>query len=445
MIKKISILGSGESGTGTAILANKLGMDVFLSDLGIIKDSYVSEINELNIDWEQGKHSTARILDSDVIVKSPGIPNTASIVKEALSKNIPVISEMEFAQPHSKAKVIGVTGTNGKTTTTTLIHHLLESNGMSVNMAGNIGLSYARQVADLDPDYFVLELSSFQLDDCKTFKVDIAILLNISPDHLDRYDNSLAKYAASKFKITQNQTASDVLIYCLDDKTIQKYWPKDLIESQLIPFSLLDKVETGAWLKNESIELNIKNKIQHIPMKNITIKGKHNTHNSMAAGVVASLLDLKNDQIKESFLSFSTIEHRLEFVGKIQGVKYINDSKATNVNSAWYALESMTNDTIWIAGGVDKGNDYTDLKPLVREKVRMIICLGLDNTKIHEAFQEDVEMIINVGTAQEAVHVANRMTKNGENVLLSPACASFDLFDDFQDRGRQFKRAVLNL
>ncbi|MDA8896180.1 UDP-N-acetylmuramoyl-L-alanine--D-glutamate ligase [Bacteroidia bacterium] len=445
MIKKISILGSGESGTGTAILANKLGMDVFLSDLGIIKDSYVSEINELNIDWEQGKHSTARILDSDVIVKSPGIPNTASIVKEALSKNIPVISEMEFAQPHSKAKVIGITGTNGKTTTTTLIHHLLESNGMSVKMAGNIGLSYARQVADLDPDYFVLELSSFQLDDCKTFKVDIAILLNISPDHLDRYDNSLAKYAASKFKITQNQTASDVLIYCLDDKTIQKYWPKDSIESQLIPFSLLDKVETGAWLKNESIELNIKNKIQHIPMKNITIKGKHNTHNSMAAGVVASLLDLKNDQIKESFLSFSTIEHRLEFVGKIQGVKYINDSKATNVNSAWYALESMTNDTIWIAGGVDKGNDYTDLKPLVRDKVRMIVCLGLDNSKIHEAFQEDVEMIINVGTAQEAVHVANRMSKNGENVLLSPACASFDLFDDYQDRGRQFKRAVLNL
>lgn len=438
-------MGSGESGTGTAILANKLGMDVFVSDLGTIKDAYINEIKELNIDWEQGKHSVARILDSDVIVKSPGIPNTASIVKEALSKNIPVISEMEFAQPHSKAKVIGVTGTNGKTTTTTLIHHLLESNGMSVNMAGNIGLSYARQVADLDPDYFVLELSSFQLDDCKTFKVDIAILLNISPDHLDRYDNSLAKYAASKFKITQNQTASDVFIYCLDDKTIQKYWPKDSIKSTLIPFSLSEEVQTGAWLKNESIELNIKNKTQHIPMKNITIKGKHNTHNSMAAGVVASLLDLKNDQIKESFLSFSTIEHRLEFVGKIQGVKYINDSKATNVNSAWYALESMTTDTIWIAGGVDKGNDYTDLKPLVREKVRMIICLGLDNTKIHEAFQEDVEMIINVRTAQEAVHVANRMTKNGENVLLSPACASFDLFDDFQDRGRQFKRAVLNL
>ena len=438
-------MGSGESGTGTAILANKLGMDVFVSDLGTIKDAYINEIKELNIDWEQGKHSVARILDSDVIVKSPGIPNTASIVKEALSKNIPVISEMEFAQPHSKAKVIGVTGTNGKTTTTTLIHHLLESNGMSVNMAGNIGLSYARQVADLDRDYFVLELSSFQLDDCKTFKVDIAILLNISPDHLDRYDNSLAKYAASKFKITQNQTASDVFIYCLDDKTIQKYWPKDSIKSTLIPFSLSEEVQTGAWLKNESIELNIKNKTQHIPMKNITIKGKHNTHNSMAAGVVASLLDLKNDQIKESFLSFSTIEHRLEFVGKIQGVKYINDSKATNVNSAWYALESMTTDTIWIAGGVDKGNDYTDLKPLVREKVRMIICLGLDNSKIHEAFQEDVEMIINVGTAQEAVHVANRMTKNGENVLLSPACASFDLFDDFQDRGRQFKRAVLNL
>lgn len=438
-------MGSGESGTGTAILANKLGMDVFVSDLGIIKDAYVNEINKLNIDWEQGKHSTTRILESDVIVKSPGIPNSSSIVKEALSKNIPVISEMEFAQPHSKAKVIGITGTNGKTTTTALIHHLLESNGKSVKMAGNIGISYARQVADVDPDYFVLELSSFQLDDCKTFKVDIAILLNISPDHLDRYDNSLAKYAASKFKITQNQTASDVLIYCLDDKTIQKYWPKDSIQSQLIPFSILKKVETGAWLRNESIELNIKNKTQHIPMKNITIKGKHNTHNSMAAGVVASLLDLKNDQIKESFLSFSTIEHRLEFVGKIQGVKYINDSKATNVNSAWYALESMTNDTIWIAGGVDKGNDYTDLKPLVREKVRMIICLGLDNSKIHEAFQEDVEMIINVGTAQEAVHVANRMSKNGENVLLSPACASFDLFNDYQDRGRQFKRAVLNL
>ena len=438
-------MGSGESGTGTAILANKLGMEVFLSDFGTIKETYASEIKALNIDWEQGKHTTDRILDADVIVKSPGIPNTAKIVEDALSQNIPVISEMEFAQPHSKAKVIGITGTNGKTTTTSLIHHILEDNGLNVKMGGNIGHSYARQIADSDPDYFVLELSSFQLDDCQNFKVDIAVLLNITPDHLDRYNNSLAQYAQSKFRITQNQTKSDVFIYCQDDENIQKYWPKKDIQSTLLPFSQEQSLTQGAWLMDDNIEIKVKNKIQHIHMKNTTIKGKHNTYNSMAAGVVASLLDLKNEKIKESFLSFSTIEHRLEFVGKIQGVKFINDSKATNVNSAWYALESMTNDTIWIAGGVDKGNDYTDLKPLVKEKVRMIICLGLDNSKIHEAFQEDVEMIINVGSAKEAVHVANRMSVQGENVLLSPACASFDLFEDYQDRGRQFKRAVLDL
>lgn len=444
MIKKISILGSGESGTGTAILAKKLGMEIFLSDRGAINTKYKKEIEDLGINYEEGTHSETKILNADIIVKSPGIPNTIPIIQKALKLKIPVIGEMEFAQPYSTAKVIGVTGTNGKTTTTALIHHVLSTNGIDAKLGGNIGISYARQIAEKDPDYFVLELSSFQLDDCHKFKADIAVLLNITPDHLDRYNNSLAEYAKSKFRISQNQSINDAFIYSLDDENIKKYWP-NVIQSELYPISLKQEVDQGSWLTDNTIQLKVKKNKNKIHMKNSILKGKHNTYNSMAAGVVANLLDLKNEQIKESFLSFSAMEHRLEFVGKIQGVKYINDSKATNVNSAWYALESMTNQTIWIAGGVDKGNDYTDLKPLVKEKVRMIICMGLDNSKIHEAFQENVEMIINVASAKEAVHVANRMSQNGENVLLSPACASFDLFEDYQDRGRQFKQAVLNL
>ena len=437
-------MGSGESGTGTAILAHKQGMQVFVSDMGIIKDQYKSELNALNISWEEGKHTTEKILSADVIVKSPGIPPTAPIVLKAKENKIPVIGEMEFAQPFSKATVIGITGTNGKTTTASLVYHILKTNKFNVKLGGNIGKSYARQIAEADPDYFVLELSSFQLDDCYQFISHISILLNITPDHLDRYNNNIEEYAASKFRIIQNHTHNNAFIYCDDDEITNKLFPSH-IKSTLYPFSVKHELSQGAFLEKNIIQIITKNKKTHIHMKNLTLKGTHNTYNSMAAGVVSSLLDLKNEQIRESFLNFSNIEHRLEFIGKIKGVTYINDSKATNVNSAWYALESMQNPTIWVAGGVDKGNDYTDLKPLVREKVRMIICLGLDNSKIHQAFQEDVEMIINVTSAQEAIHVASRLAKSGENVILSPACASFDLFEDYQDRGRKFKQAVLKL
>jgi UDP-N-acetylmuramoylalanine--D-glutamate ligase len=437
-------LGSGESGTGTAILAHKQGMQVFVSDMGLIKDQYKSELNALNISWEEGKHTTKKILNADVIVKSPGIPPTAPIVLEAKENKIPVISEMEFAQPFSKATVIGITGTNGKTTTASLVYHILKTNKFNVKLGGNIGQSYARQIAEADPEYFVLELSSFQLDDCYQFISHISILLNITPDHLDRYNNNIEEYAASKFRIIQNHTHNNAFIYCDDDEITNKLFPSH-IKSTLYPFSVKHELSQGAFLEKNIIQIITKKNKKHIHMKNLTLKGTHNTYNSMAAGVVSSLLDLKNEQIRESFLNFSNIEHRLEFIGKIKGVTYINDSKATNVNSAWYALESMQNPTIWVAGGVDKGNDYTDLKPLVREKVRMIICLGLDNSKIHQAFQEDVEMIINVTSAQEAIHVASRLAKSGENVILSPACASFDLFEDYQDRGRKFKQAVLKL
>lgn len=437
-------MGSGESGTGTAILAHKQGMQVFVSDMGLIKDQYKSELNALNISWEEGKHTTKKILNADVIVKSPGIPPTAPIVLEAKENKIPVISEMEFAQPFSKATVIGITGTNGKTTTASLVYHILKTNKFNVKLGGNIGQSYARQIAEADPEYFVLELSSFQLDDCYQFISHISILLNITPDHLDRYNNNIEEYAASKFRIIQNHTHNNAFIYCDDDEITNKLFPSH-IKSTLYPFSVKHELSQGAFLEKNIIQIITKKNKKHIHMKNLTLKGTHNTYNSMAAGVVSSLLDLKNEQIRESFLNFSNIEHRLEFIGKIKGVTYINDSKATNVNSAWYALESMQNPTIWVAGGVDKGNDYTDLKPLVREKVRMIICLGLDNSKIHQAFQEDVEMIINVTSAQEAIHVASRLAKSGENVILSPACASFDLFEDYQDRGRKFKQAVLKL
>ena len=439
-------MGAGESGTGTAILGKAKGWNVFVSDLGSIQPKYKQELDEHHIRWEEGKHSETEILSADEIVKSPGIPDKAPIVKAAVAKGIPVISEIEFAGRYSNAKMICISGTNGKTTTTLLTYHILKNAGLNVGLGGNIGHSFARLVAEEQFDIYVLEISSFQLDGNHEFRPHISVLTNITPDHLDRYDYELSKYAASKFKLTQNQTAEDYFIYCCDDPITMEYMSLKKTQGQAIPISIKTENQPGAFAGNGFIQIQLKNKNKiDIPMEDLTLSGIHNTYNSMAAAVVASLLDVRKETIRESLSNFQNAEHRLEFVRKVNGIDFINDSKATNVNSAWYALESMDKPVIWIAGGVDKGNNYKELKPLVKEKVKYIVCLGLDNIKIHQAFQNDVDMIVNTLSAKEAVHVAYRLAQAGESVLLSPACASFDLFDDYQDRGRQFKEAVIKL
>ena len=439
-------MGAGESGTGTAILGKAKGWNVFVSDLGSIQPKYKQELDEHQIRWEEGKHSETEILSADEIVKSPGIPDKAPIVKAAVAKGIPVISEIEFAGRYSNAKMICISGTNGKTTTTLLTYHILKNAGLNVGLGGNIGHSFARLVAEEQFDIYVLEISSFQLDGNREFRPHISVLTNITPDHLDRYDYELSKYAASKFKLTQNQTAEDYFIYCCDDPITMEYMSLKKTQGQAIPISIKTENQPGAFAGNGFIQIQLKNKNKiDIPMEDLTLSGIHNTYNSMAAAVVASLLDVRKETIRESLSNFQNAEHRLEFVRKVNGIDFINDSKATNVNSAWYALESMDKPVIWIAGGVDKGNNYKELKPLVKEKVKYIVCLGLDNIKIHQAFQNDVDMIVNTLSAKEAVHVAYRLAQAGESVLLSPACASFDLFDDYQDRGRQFKEAVIKL
>jgi UDP-N-acetylmuramoylalanine--D-glutamate ligase len=443
--QRLVILGAGESGTGTAILAKVKGWDVFVSDLGAIADKYKKELNENGIDWEEEKHSDALILNATEIVKSPGIPDKAPLVKAAKEKGIPVISEMEFAQRYTNAFIISISGTNGKTTTTSLIYHVLSQAGLNVGLGGNIGKSFARQVAQNNYDHYVLELSSFQLDGNKNFRSNIAVLTNITPDHLDRYDYDESKYAESKFRLGMNQTEADYFIYCADDTMTMEYMEKWKPKSVCIPFSLKKKESIGAWAEGHMVQIQLTKNKYTIDMQEITLRGIHNTYNTMAAGIVAGLLDLRKETIRESMMGFQNIEHRLEFVARTNNVDYINDSKATNVNSAWYALESMDRPVIWIAGGVDKGNNYEELRPMVKQKVNLIICLGLDNRKIHQAFQGDVDMIVNTMSAKEAVHVASRLSKPGDAVLLSPACASFDLFDSYEDRGRQFKEAVRNL
>lgn len=439
-------MGAGESGTGTAILGKAKGWNVFVSDSGSIQPKYKQELDEHQIRWEEGKHSETEILSADEIVKSPGIPDKAPIVKAAVAKGIPVISEIEFAGRYSNAKMICISGTNGKTTTTLLTYHILKNAGLNVGLGGNIGHSFARLVAEEQFDIYVLEISSFQLDGNREFRPYISVLTNITPDHLDRYDYELSKYAASKFKLAQNQTAEDYFIYCCDDPITMEYMSLKKTQGQGIPISIKTENQPGAFAGNGFIQIQLKNKNKiDIPMEDLTLSGIHNTYNSMAAAVVASLLDVRKETIRESLSNFQNAEHRLEFVRKVNGIDFINDSKATNVNSAWYALESMDKPVIWIAGGVDKGNNYKELKPLVKEKVKYIVCLGLDNIKIHQAFQNDVDMIVNTLSAKEAVHVAYRLAQAGESVLLSPACASFDLFDDYQDRGRQFKEAVIKL
>lgn len=447
MSEKIVILGAGESGVGAAILAQSKGCDVFVSDKGAIKEKYKSELNYHSIDFEELQHSEDRILQADKIIKSPGIPDKVSLVRKALSLKIPVISEIEFAVGFTDATLIGITGTNGKTTTATLTHHILQKAGLNVGLAGNVGASFAKQVAETERDIYVLELSSFQLDGMETVALDYAVLLNITPDHLDRYD-SLDDYIRSKFKINNNQTSEDRFIYCADDETITNYLQNHSTQAMLTPFTLSQEpLEEGAWMQDGeiNIKLNKPNVQFSMSTNQLTIAGRHNTYNSMAAAIIANSLLIRKEMIRESLSDFKNVEHRLEFVSRVKGIDFINDSKATNVNAAWYALESMDKPVIWIAGGVDKGNDYELLKPLVKDKVRIIICLGENNMKLHSAFRKDVDMMINATSADEAVQLAYGLGVNGEAVLLSPACASFDLFDNYQDRGNQFKRAVRQL
>ena len=445
-MERLVVLGGAESGIGAAVLAQKKGFDVFVSDKGKIKEEYKSMLKLNKIKFEEEKHTEELILNADEIVKSPGIPDKSLIIKEALKREIPVVSEIEFASRYTDAKIIGITGTNGKTTATSLTYHILKNAGLNVGLGGNIGKSFALQVAENNYDYYVLELSSFQLDGMFKARLNIAVLLNITPDHLDRYEYEFENYIRSKFRIAQNQTSNDVFIYCKDDEITNKYINLNISEAKLIPFSIKETVEEGAFLENESeLIININNNPFSMSIHDLALQGKHNIYNSMAAGIAAKVLEIRKDIIRDSLSDFENIEHRLEFVTKVHGIDFINDSKATNVNSTWYALESMNIPVVWIVGGVDKGNDYNMLKDLVKEKVKAIICLGTENEKIHKAFSSIVPSIVDANSADEAVKRAYQLSKNGDVVLLSPACASFDMFENFEDRGRQFKKAVRSL
>ena len=442
---RLVILGGGESGVGTAILGKKKGYEVFVSDFGKIKGNYKEVLIINGIAWEEEKHTENLILNADVVMKSPGIPEKSPIVKKLLEKRIPVISEIEFAAPFTDATIIGITGSNGKTTTTMLTHHLLKSAGLNVGLGGNIGKSFAWQIADNKYDSYVLELSSFQLDGIVNFKPHIAIITNISPDHLDRYDYKYEKYIDSKFRITMNQTEDDYLLYDADDEATNEWFKTHTTKAKLIPFSLTKTFSEGAYIKNNKMEIKINREELTMDTEYIALEGKHNMKNAMAATSVAKLMQIRKATIRESLSNFQGVEHRLEKVLKIQNVQYINDSKATNVNATFFALDSMNTPTVWIVGGVDKGNDYTELMSLVREKVKAIICLGVDNKKIIDVFGNVVDIMVEVSTMTDAVKMAQRLTEKGDSVLLSPACASFDLFESYEDRGNQFKKAVKNL
>ncbi len=442
-MKRLVILGGGESGVGTAVLAQKKGYEVFLSDKGKLKDKYKDVLSKHGIQWEEEQHTEALILNATEVVKSPGIPDKAELIKKLKEKGIPVISEIEFAGRYTKAKMICITGSNGKTTTTLLTYHLLQKAGLNVGLGGNVGKSFAMQVAENEFDYYVLELSSFQLDGMYEFKADIAVLLNITPDHLDRYEYKLENYAESKFRIIQNQTENDAFIYCIDDEMTMQTIKNKKINAKQFPFSIKQKVEQGAYLENNQLIINTNNTNPlFMTIQELALQGKHNIYNSMAAGVTGKLVEIRKETIRESLSDFHNIDHRLEVVGNVHGIEFINDSKATNVNSTWYALESMNNPVILILGGVDKGNDYSMLNELVKEKVKAIICLGTDNKKIIKAFNGMVDTILEAHSAKEAVAQAYKIGKKGDTVLLSPACASFDLFENYEDRGTQFKQAV---
>ncbi|MCD6179665.1 MAG: UDP-N-acetylmuramoyl-L-alanine--D-glutamate ligase [Bacteroidales bacterium] len=445
-MKRVVVLGGGESGTGAAILAAKQGYEVFLSDKNLIGDSYKKVLKNHEIRFEEEQHTLSEILSADEVIKSPGIADHISLIKIIRENKIPIISEIEFAARFTNAKLICITGSNGKTTTTLLIHHILKNAGKNVGLAGNIGKSFAWQVAENDFDTYVLEISSFQLDGMFEFKADIAVLTNITPDHLDRYNNSFENYTQSKFRIIQNMTSSDFLIYNADDTVIMQELAKRKLNIKLIPFTLREKVfDEGAYLKNEKVNINITKDKLTMTLKELALQGKHNIYNSMAAGVVGKLQDIRNKSIKDSLSEFQNVGHRMQSVATIGGVEYINDSKATNVNSTYFALDSIRRPIIWIAGGKDKGNDYSSLDELVQNRVKAIICLGLDNQKIMQHFGKFVPNIIQTYSASEAVEEAQKIAEVGEVVLLSPACASFDLFEDYEERGNRFIDAVNEL
>ncbi|NDK55923.1 UDP-N-acetylmuramoyl-L-alanine--D-glutamate ligase [Pontibacter fetidus] len=439
---KIAILGAGESGVGAALLAQAKGLDVFVSDMGQIKDQYKAKLATAAIPFEEGTHTLDRILDANEIIKSPGIPDKAAIIQEAAKRQIPVISEIEFAGRYTDAKFICITGTNGKTTTTLLTYHLLKSAGLNVGLAGNIGESLAEKVIENKHDYYVLELSSFQLDNMYQFKADIAVLLNITPDHLDRYGYSMEKYAASKLRVAQNMTSSDYFIYNADDQNIKKAFDTVAFGGTAIPFSLEDAEGTKVTFKNSTIALSLGTTEATIDASKSSLIGKHNQYNTMAAVAVAKLLNVSDESIALSLETFQNADHRLQLVGVAKDVSYINDSKATNVEAVWYALEGIKQPIIWVAGGVDKGNDYSTLEPLAREKVKVLICLGKDNKKLERSFNKVVPIIAETDSIEYAVRMAKLLAVPGDVVLLSPACASFDLFDNYEHRGQRFKEAV---
>ena len=444
-MQRVVVLGGGESGAGSAVLAKVKGFDVFLSDNGLLKEDTKAMLCKWEIEWEEGGHTLEKILNADEIIKSPGIPDNVPLILSAKEKGIKVISEIEFAGRYDNAKKICITGSNGKTTTTSLIYFMLKNAGLNVGLAGNIGQSYAYQVATEKYDYYVLELSSFQLDGMYEFKADIAILMNITPDHLDRYGFKMQNYINSKFRITQNMKEEDCFIFCQDDPVTIGELEKIVTRAKMLPFSQKKSVAQGAYADNDKICVNFNGDTDFIYLKELALQGKHNVYNSMAAAIAAKAINIDKKVIRESLMTFTGVEHRMEKVMKIKNVMYINDSKATNVDSAWYALDSMTTPVVWIAGGKDKGNDYEPLFQLVKDKVRVLICMGLHNEKLHENFADKVDMIFDVQSAQDAVAKAYEVAQSGETVLLSPCCASFDLFKSYEDRGRQFKDAVRSL
>ena len=446
MSQRIVILGAGESGVGAALLAQKQGLDVFVSDKSLIKENFKKELVDNNIAYEEGQHTEEKIFNADTVVKSPGISDTAAMIIALHDKGIPVISEIEFASKYTDAKFVCISGSNGKTTTTLLTYHVLSGAGLKVGLAGNIGQSLARKIALEEPkEWYVLELSSFQLDGMYNFKADVAVLMNITPDHLDRYDYKMQNYIDSKFRIIQNQTEEDYFIYCLDDENIAKELEVRDISAQKLPFSNKQQVDEGAFIQDDKIVFNLKGDAMSVFIEQLAIQGRHNRYNTMAAGIVANLFHLRKPNIRECLLSFKGVEHRLEKVLKVRGMSFINDSKATNVNSTWYALESINNKIVWIAGGVDKGNDYSELKELAGQKVKALVCLGTDNKKLIESFTGIVPTIVEASSMAEAVQSAYYLGDKGDTILLSPACASFDLFDNYEHRGRLFKECVRGL
>ena len=446
MKKRMVILGGGESGVGAALLAGQQGYDVFVSDGGPLKDNYRTDLQSNGIDFEEGGHTEEKILDADEVVKSPGIPEKNELIKKIRARGIPVISEIELAYRYKgDSKIVAITGSNGKTTTTALTYHIFRHGGLDCAQVGNIGYSFARQVAEDPKQWYVAEISSFQLDDIVAFRPDIAILTNITEDHLDRYEYKFENYIRSKFRIVMNQTAEDYFIYCDDDPVIKKYKDQFSIHSNPLPFTMQQEPNKGGFIKNGQMTVETGSEKLQMSIYDFALKGIHNQYNTMAAGIASATVGIRKQKIREAIQSFEALEHRMEYVSTVRGVEFINDSKATNVNSTWYALESMEKPTILILGGVDKGNDYSLIRDLVKEKVKAIVCMGTDNRKIHEAFQNDVPLIVNTGSADEAVKAAFHFADKGDVILLSPACASFDLFKNYEDRGRQFKEAVKDL